>query len=103
MGRRLRARRSDDGRRKVAITYGKDQLDVAGQKAPLKLAEGEDAVMLVVFLDKSVLEVYGQNGRVCVTRVIDANPADLNVELVAPAALHVEKLKTWPMQASWSH
>ena len=31
-----------------------------------------DAVMLVVFLDKSVLEVYGQNGRVCVTRVIDA-------------------------------
>jgi sucrose-6-phosphate hydrolase SacC (GH32 family) len=98
----LHVRVSDDGRRKVAIKYENDQLEVAGQKAPLKLAGGEDAVMLVVFLDKSVLEVYGQNGRLCMTRVIDANPADLNVELVAPAALHVEKLKTWPMQSAWS-
>jgi beta-fructofuranosidase len=99
----LNVRVSDDRSRKVAIKYDKDQLDVAGQKTPLKLAEGEQTVMLVAFLDKSVLEVYGQNGRVCVTRVIDASPGDVNVELVTPEALHVEKLKSWSMGSSWSH
>jgi beta-fructofuranosidase len=98
----LNLRVSEDGKRKTTISYGKGQLDVAGQRHQLTLGAGEEAVTLVVFLDKSVVEVFAQNGRFCITRVIDADPADLNAEVFSRAGnLHVEKLKTWPVNSTW--
>jgi beta-fructofuranosidase len=98
----LNVRVSEDGKRKVTVGYDNGYLDVGGQKVRLKLAEGEEAVMFVVLLDKSVMEVYAQNGRICVTRVIDSNPADLNTEIYARGgSLSVEKLKTWPVKGTW--
>ena len=99
----LNLRVSDDGKRKVTVSYdGNGQLKVAGQTMPLRLASGEQAVSLVVFLDKSMLEVFAQNGRFSVTRVIDAAPEDLNTEIASPAGpLQVEKLKSWRVQSAW--
>lgn len=48
-----------------------------------------------------MLEVFAQNGRLCITRVIDANPTDVNTEIVAmDGAVRVEKLTSWPVKAA---
>jgi beta-fructofuranosidase len=98
----LRVRRSPDGREAVSITFDGRQLDVAGRKAPLRLADGEKTLRLHVFLDRSVLEVYA-NDRVCVTRVIKAGKDHLGVEAFARAGTaRVRSLETWPLGSIWA-
>jgi beta-fructofuranosidase len=97
----LRVRRSADGRRAVDIRFDGKVLDVAGARFPFTLAQGEKALKLRVFLDRSVLEVYA-NGREAVTRVIYPGAKDLGVELLATGGTAmVRSLQVWPLKTIW--
>ena len=95
----LRVRRSADGQRSVDITYDGAILNVAGTAIPLTLGLDEP-LKLQLFLDKTLLEVFVNGGRIAVTRVIDAPVADVGVELVAQGGnASVIALEAWTMQA----
>jgi beta-fructofuranosidase len=97
----LRVRRSPDGKRAVTIAYDGKNLDVAGTKVPMPPPAKGKALMLRVFLDRSVLEVYTPTGQ-CVTRVIDAGRGDRGIEVFAASGkARVRKLTVWGMGSVW--
>ncbi len=98
----LKVRRSDGGRNRINIRFKGEILDVAGAEVPLKpVAEGE-RLTLHIFLDKSVMEVFVNGGRACVTRVIYPGEKDLGVELFAEGGgVIVRSLDVWEMKSVW--
>lgn len=97
----LGVRCSEGGERGVAIRYASQTLEVAGTTVALPLAAHEP-LDLHLFLDKSVLELFVNNGRAAVTRVIDPPVADLGIELFAEGgAAQVTALDLWEMGAIW--
>ncbi len=98
----LRLRRSTDGQRAVEIKYDGVTLDVAGTQLPLPPASSEKRLKLQVFLDKSVLEVFANDGRACITRVIYPEEHDQGIELFASGGLaKVESFDVWRMKSIW--
>jgi beta-fructofuranosidase len=95
----LRLRRSADGSRAVAIRCTDDGVDVAGTVVPVKARP----LALHVFLDRTLLEVFLDDGREAVTRVVEAGPGDTGVELFAEGgAVTVESLDAWRMKPIWN-
>ena len=98
----LRVRRSPDGSRAVEIRSDGVSLNVAGTKAPLEQDRNRDTLTLHVFLDKSVMEVFVNDGRPCVTRVIDAEPDDVGIEAFAVGGAAVlKRVDVWQMEPVW--
>jgi beta-fructofuranosidase len=94
----LRFRRSADGSRAVAIRCTDEGVDVAGTVIPVKARP----LALHVFLDRTLLEVFLDDGREAVTRVVEADPGDAGVELFAEGgAVTVESLDVWRMKPVW--
>jgi beta-fructofuranosidase len=97
----LKVRRSPDGSRAILICCNGRSLEVAGTKMPLELDAG-DTLRLHVFLDKSVLEVFVNDGWPCVTRVINAQPADLGLEWFAGGGeALLRSIDVWQMDRIW--
>lgn len=95
----LRLRRAADGSRSVDISYDGAVLDVAGTQVPSQLGSDEP-LKLHVFLDKSLLELFVNGGRLAVTRVIDAPVEDLGVELVTEGrSVSLIALEAWTLQS----
>lgn len=94
---------SPDGKRKVPVSYDSGALNVAGTRYALALEGEEQAITLVVFLDRSLLEVYAQSGRVCITKVLkDVEPTDVEAELfLDKGEIEIEKLKTWAVKSAY--
>ena len=87
------------GHRDTVVAYDGRILDVAGTRVPLQRAPGEPLV-LHLFLDRSVLEVFIDGGRECVTRVVDPLPEDLAVEVFAHRGRAVvESLNLWRLRS----
>jgi beta-fructofuranosidase len=98
----LRARRSADGKGALTFRYDGQALDAAGTRVPLKLAKGESALVLHVFLDKSVMEVFINGGRECVTQVVYPGEKDLGIEVFAEGGqAKLLSLDVWQMSAIW--
>lgn len=94
----LRVRHSADGKRAATIACDRKSLDVMGVQVPYRLAPGGE-LSLHVFLDKQVVEVYVDEGRACVTRVIRADAEDRGVELfAADGRAHVKALDVWELK-----
>jgi beta-fructofuranosidase len=99
----LKVRRSPDGSRAVVLRYDGRILDVAGTGVPFELGKNEDTLTLHVFLDKSVIEVFVNGGRHCVTRVIDSDSKDLGIELFAEGgSALVKSVDIWQMKPIWN-
>ena len=64
----LKLRSSQDGRRGVTLRYADGMLNVAGTDVPLDLAGDRKTLRLHVFLDRSVMEVFINDGRAAVNR-----------------------------------
>jgi hypothetical protein len=97
----LRVRRSPDGRHAIEISYDGKVLDVAGTKVPLADVR-QPKLSLRLFLDKSVLEVYANDGRACVTRVVDAEEQDEGIELFASGGdAKVKSFEIWHLKTIW--
>jgi beta-fructofuranosidase len=98
----LKVRRSKDGTQAVVISYDGKQLDVAGARMPLTLPPDKPVLRLHVFLDKSVLEVYAQDG-LCVSRVISAGQDHSGVEVFARGGgVQLKRLECWPISPIWT-
>jgi beta-fructofuranosidase len=78
----LRVRCRDDGAGGLAISYAAGTLDVAGTRVPLPLDAGA-TLKLHLFLDRSVLELFIQDGSDSVTRVIYPREEDVSVAAFA--------------------
>ncbi|MBX3012306.1 MAG: glycoside hydrolase family 32 protein [Caldilineaceae bacterium] len=95
----LRLRCADDGSRSVNVTYDGVVLDVAGTQVSLELGQ-EEPLKLHIFLDRSLLELFVNGGRIAVTRVIDAPPTDVGVELaVQGGRASLIALEVWTLQS----
>ena len=98
----IHLRRSDDGQRAVTIRYDGQNLDVDGTTFPFQLAEDEKTLKLHVFLDKSLMEVFINDGRETVTRAIYPEEQDLGIELFGSAgSARLRALDVWQMRGVW--
>ena len=79
----IRVRCSDDGADGVRIGYDGESVWVGGIEMPYPQAAGQGSVKLRVFLDKSVIEVFVDDGAHVATNFIDCGVNDLGIELVA--------------------
>jgi beta-fructofuranosidase len=100
----LKLRRSADGKKAVIISFNGKRLHVAGLDVPYTPAFGGDGIGLHILLDHSVLEVYADSGRACITRILDAAPEDQGVAVFARGGkAEFEFLRTWQMKSIWEH
>jgi beta-fructofuranosidase len=96
----VQLRRAAEGDRAVEVSYDGQMLRVAGTEVALALAQSD--LDLQIFLDKSVLEVFAQDGQVAVTRVIDAPASDQGLALVAEGGpVQVTLLQIWTLKPIW--
>lgn len=96
----LKVRRSENGKNAVTIRYANKTLNVAGTDIPLRLHSGK--LKLHVFIDKSVLEVFLNDGVSSVTRVEYPGENDLGVSAFAEnGSAMLESLDAWDMRSIW--
>ena len=97
----LKVRQSEDGNSAVTIRYADGKLNVAGTELPLKLGEGK-TLKLHVFIDKSVIEVFINDGATSVTRVEYPGDSDLGVSVFAEkGSVTLKALDAWDMKSIW--
>jgi beta-fructofuranosidase len=96
--------RSPDGKRSVPIRYdaAAKTLSLAGTSAPLDLSPAANVLSLRVFVDHSIIELYAQDGQVCITRVVDFHPAELGISATAEAGTSRVALTAWDQPTIWS-
>ncbi len=100
----LNLRRSNDGKDSVRITYDHTTLSAAGVKLPLQLNKAERLLKLHVFLDKSVMEVFVNDGQKAAVKVIYPDPNDLGVEAFATGGTaRLKSLDVWKIKSIWQH
>ena len=98
----LKVRRSHDGSRAVLIRFDSHSLEVDGTEVPFELGRDRHLLILHVFMDKSVIEVFVNEGWPCVTRVIHAKPTDLGLERFAHrGAALFKRIDVWQMNPIW--
>ncbi len=98
----LNIRRSPGGEDFVSICYEKEEniIDVAGAKVALPDEPGGENLKLHVFLDKSVIEVFVNDGAAVATRMIYPARDDLDVELFArDGGVRAQSVDTWQMSS----
>ena len=86
----------------IGVEVPSEKLDVAGTPVPLPLGGKRRTLVLHAFLDKSVLEVFIDGGRECVTQVIYPGGDDLGVEVFAEGGTAtVRSLDVWQLGSIW--
>ncbi len=102
----VRIRRSADGKRALEISYDGRSLNVGGTSVPLDFLPGQSHLVLDVFVDRSVVEVYlhdrrEPSGRV-ITKVYLGEPGDDGVEVFAEGGRgEVRIYGAWPIRSIW--
>jgi len=87
--------------RPVSLSFDDGQLTVLDVKAACLLANGARKLKLRVFVDRSVLEVVG-NDTVCITKVISLVDAKATLSIHSDGGPALFKLvKAWPMKTTW--
>jgi sucrose-6-phosphate hydrolase SacC (GH32 family) len=98
----LKVRCSTDGTRAVTIRYDGQMLDAAGVKVPLSLSGNEKSLALQVFLDRSVMEVFANDGCQAVAKVIYPGEKDVGIELFATGGTaRIKSVDVWQMKPIW--
>ena len=98
----LKVRCSDDGQDAVTLRYANGILDVAGIEVPTALGKNGRTLKLHVFLDKSVMEVFINDGSASVTRVDYPGEEDVNVVAFSEnGRATLKSLDIWQMNRIW--
>ncbi|MBC8870509.1 MAG: GH32 C-terminal domain-containing protein [Planctomycetes bacterium] len=98
----LKVRCSEDGQDAVTIRYAAGILNVAGTELPVASGENQKTLKLHVFLDKSVMEVFINDGIASVTRVNYPGEKDLGISAFAEnGSVTLKSLDVWQMKSIW--
>ncbi len=98
----LKLRSSPDGERAVTLRYANGILNVAGTAVPIVPEDGPQTLKLHIFLDKSVLEVFINNGLTSVTRVDYPPESDRGLAVFSEnGAVTLKSLDVWQMKPIW--
>jgi beta-fructofuranosidase len=98
----LKVRCSGDGSRFVRIACDGEFLEVAGDKTPARLMEGETSLRLHVFLDMHRLEVFANDWVVYTESMTAIPPTDLAVEVFSDGGkTRVKTLDIWKLASIW--
>ena len=98
----LQLRRAADGSRGALVRYDGKTLHVAGAEFPYPVTDPKRMIKLHLFLDRSVLEVFVDDGRTCVTRVVMGDPGDVGVAAFAEGgAATFRRLDAWTLAPIW--
>ncbi len=92
--------RRENGQNGVRIAFDGETLDVAGLRVPLKKQGPLD---LHVFVDHAVMEVYADDGRLCVTKVVGSRDRGNGVQWFGTPAAPPKVDGTWPIQTIWKN
>jgi beta-fructofuranosidase len=95
----IRILRAHDGRSAVSVGFDGHFIDVYGTKIPYEIDDPEQQLSLRIFVDRSVIEVYVDDGRRALTRVVYVDPANSGISIVShggEAAL--ESLTAWKLR-----
>jgi sucrose-6-phosphate hydrolase SacC (GH32 family) len=97
-GLHVRSSRADGSG--VPITYDGETLRVDDQEIAYQSGSGN--LTLHLFLDRSVLELFVDDGALAVTKVIYPPAADQGVALIAEGgAAHLKRLDAWQIASIW--
>ena len=97
----LKVRCSDDGQNAVVLRYADGILNVSGTEVPIALGDRK-SLKLHVFLDKSVMEVFINDGIASATRVDYPGQTDLDIAAFSEnGRVTLESLDVWRMTPIW--
>jgi beta-fructofuranosidase len=86
----------------VLLQYDGTHLEVAGTRVPLSRDSIGENLDLHIYLDRSVMEVFAEEGRVAVTRVIYPDERAGGIEVFSEGGpAEVVSVEIWPMQPVW--
>ena len=98
----LRVRSSEDGQRGVTLSYAEGILNVAGTEVPIVPERSPQTLKLHIFLDKSVLEVFINDGLTSVTRVDYPPENDRGLAVFSEnGAVTLKSLDVWNIRPIW--
>jgi beta-fructofuranosidase len=97
----LKVRCSEDGANALTIRHADGILNVAGTEVPVPLDGDSKRLKLHVFIDKSVMEVFINDGPISVTRVDYPGANDLGVAVFSEGSATVTSLDVWEMGSIW--
>ena len=86
----------------MTLRYADGTLNVAGTEVPIALEEEGKFIKLHVFIDKSVMEVFINDGRASVTRVNYPGEEDLSIAAFSEnGRVKLKSLDVWQMRPVW--
>lgn len=86
----------------ILLQFDGQHLDVAGTEVPLSRASIGSSLDLKIFLDRSVMEVFAEDGRVVVTKVIYPDKRAVGLEVFADRGrAELKSIEVWPMKPIW--
>ena len=98
----IKVRRSQDGERFVRISCDGERLEVAGERVPAELMEGESTLRLHIFLDKNCMELFANEWVAYTENMTGIGGTDLGIELFAMGgAATVKSLDIWRLGSIW--
>jgi len=99
----LKLRVSEDGRRQVEIRKEGDMLYVMDHGIPLTdIVMGDGSLIIHAFLDKSLLEVFINEGQACITKKIYPRKDDLGFEVFSEeGTVLLKSLDVWKLKPIW--
>ena len=95
-------RQSQDENQSVNIKFSNGKLNVAGTEVPLRQDTAPGILKLHVFLDKSVLEVFVNDGAASITRVIYPGESNQGISVFASGGeVTLKSFDAWEMKSIW--
>ena len=94
---------SDSANFAVRYDRASQTLDVAGTKVPYPLPAGKNDLSLHAFIDRSVEEIFVNDGALCVTRTIPLEAKDRKIQIEATGGTaRVTKMDIYEMLPIWN-
>jgi beta-fructofuranosidase len=98
----LKLRSSGDGSNAITLRYSGGTLNVAGTEVPVNVGDGTKLLKLHIFLDRTVMEVFINDGRQAVTRVEYPGEEDLGIAVFAEGGkATLKSLDVWQIKSIW--
>ncbi len=95
----IRLLRARDGRSSVSVVFDGHFVEVAGTKLPYELEESDQKISFHLFVDRSVIEVFVDEGRRSLTRVVYVEEENRGISVLAHGGeAELAELTAWELR-----